>query len=306
MEKVVSLKCLTKAERTVKIFGLDNFRILIVLTIIYEILFCQYAISQTLIGGLHSSRHFIFKMKPNRVSEQNELIINTRDGKTVLRADLMDGIVSGVVQAIEFKPSHGNILIKKKKIKKHCKSTAIRNTNFNEHGVIFEGDFTDEGCAIGFEISFAEQGPKKLDFEIKLTGLPQDSPDDKKPNIVFKFSKNLDQRFYGFGAQASHLNLNHKNVRILSTEQGHGRGLQPYTKVSKWLAPGVTGDELSTYAPVPFYFTEKNRGLYLKNSEYSEFDLSNSRDIKIMVASTSIAGVLIVGDNPLDIVESIY
>ena len=205
--------------------------------------------------------------------------------------------VEGIIQDIDFKEANSNYLVKKKRIKKHCKKPKVSSFSKSGETVSLKGFFEDRKCHLSFAATFRDVSRSRLEFEIKFD---EAQPFSDAFKLKLNFSKNGDKNFFGFGAQASYVNLNGQRVRILSTEQGHGRGLQPYTRLANLVTPGVAGDSVSTYAPVPFTFTEKSRGLYLKNYEYSEFDLKSKYNGSIYLAGNSLRGEFLATKNMLD------
>jgi hypothetical protein len=97
------------------------------------------------------------------------------------------------------------------------------------------------------------------------------------PRTFLTYACEKDENFYGFGESFSFFNLKGRNVPILVSEQGVGRGEQPITDtLNTDVAQGVGGAWYTTYAPKPIYITNHNRTVMLNNSEVSFFNLTAS------------------------------
>jgi hypothetical protein len=102
-----------------------------------------------------------------------------------------------------------------------------------------------------------------------------------------------EESFFGFGAQFTYFDLKGRTVPVLSTEQGHLRGLQPYTFALK-ISKGAAGSWSTTYAALPFYITTQMNALFLENSEYAAFDLEDRDMVEIRVWSHHMRGQILV------------
>ena len=146
---------------------------------------------------------------------------------------------------------------------------------------------------------FALDSRYQLAFSIHLS--------DKLYRKVFlNLASNASEAFYGFGEQFSFINLKGHRVPVMVREDGVGRGLQPITAATNFVfGPYAGGDETSAYKPVPFFFTNRLRALILENHDYALFDLTDADAVTIKVESTNVAGRIIFGDTPKDIVEQV-
>ena len=115
----------------------------------------------------------------------------------------------------------------------------------------------------------------------------------------------------GFGVQYSTFNLKGKRIPILISEQGVGRGLEPLTPFLNEFGDGAGGDWHTSYGAKPIYLSSNNRSMLLYNREIIVFDLRQSEFVEIEVFgddaanSLGIAGRLISGQNPLEMVSEI-
>lgn len=101
--------------------------------------------------------------------------------------------------------------------------------------------------------------------------------------------------------------LKSQKVPIFVCEQGVGRGEGPVTSILNDPA-GVFGefaggDSFTTYCAVPQYISTENRSIFLKNSEYSSFDLRDPHKLVIRLNATHLQGGLIHSDNLLNVLS---
>lgn len=75
-------------------------------------------------------------------------------------------------------------------------------------------------------------------------------------------SKPEGEPVFGGGEQFSYAALNGKYVPLITAEQGVGRGDQPISALVNAIAPGASGADTSTYAPMGFFAT-RNASYYL-------------------------------------------
>ncbi|KDP29251.1 hypothetical protein JCGZ_16640 [Jatropha curcas] len=121
--------------------------------------------------------------------------------------------------------------------------------------------------------------------------------------ICLSYSSELDERFYGFGEQFSHMDFKGKRVPIFVQEQGIGRGDQPITFAANLVSYRAGGNWTTTYAPSPFYMTSKMRSLYLDGYAYSVFDLTRHDRVRIQIHSSSAEGRILHGNSPSELIE---
>lgn len=136
-------------------------------------------------------------------------------------------------------------------------------------------------------------GAKALDFRLQII-------DEKVNQTQLQFLTSPDEHFYGFGEQFSHVDCKGHWIPIVCEEGGIGRG-DRVPKTLKFL--GVAGERFSSYAPVPYFFTNKGRAIFLVNTEPSIFNLRDTHTTTIRVASSCMQGRILCGDTPLDLIE---
>jgi hypothetical protein len=115
-----------------------------------------------------------------------------------------------------------------------------------------------------------------------------------------------DEHIFGFGEQFDALDMKGTCVPILTSEQGVGRGLMPLTFFLNLYLPGAGGSWQTTYTAVPYYITSAMRGMFLENTEFSVFDMSQSgrMTVEVMVgASGTVVGHVMGGAMPKDLIR---
>lgn len=110
---------------------------------------------------------------------------------------------------------------------------------------------------------------------------------------------------FGFGQHYSRWNLKGSRVPVLISEQGVGRGLQPLTFALNFFLHGVGADWHTTYVAKPTYMTSHLRSLLLYETRTCLFDLTRSHTVSAELWSTAMAGAVVMGRSPLDIVTAI-
>jgi alpha-glucosidase len=112
------------------------------------------------------------------------------------------------------------------------------------------------------------------------------------------------ERFYGFGEQACHLDLDGREVPIITQEPGIGRD-HLYTEfLVEAAAHGSSGSTVSSYAPMPYYLSSEGYSLTLENTSYSVFDLRPERETSVRCYTDELVWRLIGGETPMERVES--
>lgn len=157
-----------------------------------------------------------------------------------------------------------------------------------------------DSTSIEYIFHLSENSHKQLAIDIKLVGVTNH-------RIIFSYSSSIQEDFYGFGEQFSFSTLKGQKVPIFVREQGIGRGEEPVTSIlndPKGLFGAFAGgDSFTSYCAVPQYVSTENKCLFLKNSEYSSFDLRDSNKVIVRLNSVNLQGKLINGDNLLDVIS---
>ncbi|MBW4687732.1 MAG: alpha-glucosidase [Komarekiella atlantica HA4396-MV6] len=136
-------------------------------------------------------------------------------------------------------------------------------------------------------------GSKELDFQVQIV-------DGNVNQTQLQFTTSPDEHFYGFGEQFSDIDCKGQWMPIVCEEGGIGRGDRG-PKTLNLL--GVSGNRFSSYAPMPYFLTNKGRSIFLTNTEPSIFNLRDPYIATIRVSSSCMQGRILCGETPLDIIE---
>jgi alpha-glucosidase len=147
-----------------------------------------------------------------------------------------------------------------------------------------------------YRMIFSAVSDNRLGFEVKI-----EDPELNRTYLTYKTEKK--EHFFGFGEQFSRFDMKGERLPIFVMEQGVGRGIQPLTFFAD-LTAGSGGKWHTSYAGVPQYITSEQRALFLKNSEYSVFDLREDDEVQITLFSGNMKGEILNGDSPLALIET--
>ncbi|RCI06237.1 hypothetical protein CU098_012398 [Rhizopus stolonifer] len=179
-------------------------------------------------------------------------------------------------------------------------SQTIQEVSFDKQTLVFSGylNFADQSHQIEYQAQFSAWNEKQLELHVSI---------NDGDRILLSFASNAGEDFYGFGEQFSYSTLKGQKVPIFVREQGIGRGEEPVTSILNnpegVFGEFAGGDSFTTYCPVPQFISTDNRSFFLKNSEYSSFDLRDDDRVTVRVNTAVLEGRLIDGDNLLDLVS---
>lgn len=142
-----------------------------------------------------------------------------------------------------------------------------------------------------------------LAFSVEL--LPR--LDAKAPSynrVLLVAASRADEGIYGFGEQFSYFNQKGRNLPIMVSEQGVGRGLQPITLAADLTNNGAGGKWHTSYAGVPHFITTAQRGLLLDTHDYVEFDMRRDEATVVELHGTQLSGHFLAGNSPLELVTA--
>ncbi len=160
-------------------------------------------------------------------------------------------------------------------------------------GVSLRGTLQCGSTSAAIAMTFAEGSKGALDFELSLT--------DEKPafnQVELVQAADADERIVGFGEQFTFVDLRGRKFPVIVQEGGIGRSDALAASLG-----AVAGSFYSTYAPMPFMFTDRGRALVLDNSEVTWFDLTGSDRISARVAAKQMRGHVLFGEKPRDVIE---
>ncbi|MCB1660536.1 MAG: hypothetical protein KDI39_20125, partial [Pseudomonadales bacterium] len=185
----------------------------------------------------------------------------------------------------------------KENINSQCTDQSI--TSFTQSGteVVFKGRLTgNAACTTNYTLSFTQPLTGHLRYKLSF--------DNASVNYSeLAYSSSSSERFHGFGEQFSILDLKGKVVPVLSEEGGVGRGHQPISGAVNLGSAGAAGNELTTYYAVPQYITNTNKSLFLENTQYSVFDLSDANRVRVRLFSNQMTGRILLGNSMLELIQ---
>jgi alpha-glucosidase len=176
-----------------------------------------------------------------------------------------------------------------------CSNQTVDATDADAAHLTLRGQLRCGERTAGYAMTFTPASEHQLRFDVALT-------DPSFNRVALIFASHAAERFFGFGEQFTHFDLKGRLVPILVQEQGIGRGRQPLTWLVNRVA-GAGGAWHTTYAPVPQYLTSERRALFLENTEYATFDLRAPERVRIAVFASRLAGRLLHGDTPLELIR---
>ena len=146
----------------------------------------------------------------------------------------------------------------------------------------------------GYTLAFSPATGERLRFEAEV--------EEPYNRVYLTYASSSEERFLGFGAQYTYLDMKGRKIPIFIQEQGIGRGAQPITLAANWQAD-AGGRWYTSYASVPHYMTSQMRALFLENYEYSAFDLREEDRVQLEVFSSRMRGQILSGDTPVELIQ---
>jgi len=181
-----------------------------------------------------------------------------------------------------------------------CDDQTIEQILVEKESLILKGKVSGQNCDSGFSLKFSPKSENEISFTLTFS-------DNRLNRVWFFYVSKENESFYGFGEQFSNNDFKGKTPFMFTEEQGVGRGDQPITTGANLLA-GAGGNEYTTYAPIPHYISSENRSLFIENSGYSKFDLTNPESVSIELWETNLQnglnGNLWIGSHPKELVEA--
>jgi alpha-glucosidase len=143
----------------------------------------------------------------------------------------------------------------------------------------------------------------RLRFSVPRAGHLRFDVDVDIDRLALRYASTTDERFHGFGEQYNYLDLKGREVPVITEEQGIGRNHVVISTLVESVASGASGTTLSTYAPMPYYLSNKGYSFALENTAYSVFDLTDEEVTTVRCYDRTMTGRLIAGATPMDRVE---
>jgi alpha-glucosidase len=182
-----------------------------------------------------------------------------------------------------------------------CTTSAPLRASAREGRLELTTSLACEGKQVPVRLTFEARSALALGFELAIEP-PGGSPLDQ---VVLALATRPEERFVGFGEQFTYVNLRGKVMPILVQEGGMGRAPGTVADQIDRLSPGSGGSFYSSYAPMPFYFTDRGRSLLLENSELSWFDLSAPDVVRVRLRGAAMRGRVLAGQTPLELVRAL-
>ncbi|AAS69724.1 alpha-glucosidase [Leptospira interrogans] len=242
---------------------------------------------------LPSKKQFSFGKNFQAIQKENVLEIRSVAG-TFLELSMVKPFLSAAKGEQEVKYKFASFHIKDKIIFR-CDFQSIETMISSLNDFKISGILEGKGCRSKYEIVFIPLDEISIRFKIKIE-------DVSLNRSYFRMVSDETENIFGLGEQFSHFNLKGKTPFLFTEEQGVGRGDQPITTGANLLAD-AGGNEYTTYAPIPFFLTSKNRSVYFENSSYSKFDFSNSEEILVEFRENGLQGIIWKDSSPIKLVQ---
>jgi alpha-glucosidase len=166
--------------------------------------------------------------------------------------------------------------------------------------VVVLGRLAGGTSGVDYKLTFDAISTEHLRFEISVGGA--DAAEINR--IRLRSTSTRDEAFFGFGHQLTDFNQKGNLLPILVQEHGVGRGRPIVTQLVDIFASGGGGNPYVTEAPAPHFISSRLRSLFLENKEYSVFDLRPADAFEIKVWSAVMAGRILYGETPLDLIRA--
>jgi alpha-glucosidase len=182
-----------------------------------------------------------------------------------------------------------------------CESATIQAAHLQRGSLLLTGGFTDanpECAAATWTAQVCETGAHRLSMEIA-------SDDPSFDLITLRTDSDPSEYIWGAGEQFPHnsLNLNGREIPIISQEGGLGRGHLVITPSVNAFSEGSGGTEDSTYYAAAHYITSRNQSLFLENTETAFFDFTDDSAIELRLHASTMNAQVVHGTNPLELIQ---
>ena len=200
-------------------------------------------------------------------ADRNELtILNERQNRILLRLNLKDSFVT-LRRADAMVRERLASYTMADTVKENCRLQQLVSGVASEDVIRIEGL---AGCGASSAI---------VDMTLSLRGetvfFAVKARDPRLNRVRLSFLAEPDEHIFGGGEQFTHLDLRGHRLPMLSEEQGVGRGAQPITAGAN-LTAGAGGSDVTTYAPIPFFFTSAYRSFDSMQYTYQLWDFKGT------------------------------
>lgn len=203
------------------------------------------------------------------------------------------GFIHGA-QAIDMVEDSRGSFVFEEEIIEILSNQSIENIDLINNQLVIKGKVYNNAVQTDYTLIFKSNGDNQLNFDVNFEN-------NTFNRVYFTYSAEEEEAFYGFGEQCSFFNNKGKKIPIWVNEQGVGRGdiTDPIINAVLGLSGG---NETSNYISVPHYISTSNRSLYLENTNYSVFDLTESDKVQIDTWSSHLVGNIISGNSPKELI----
>lgn len=163
-----------------------------------------------------------------------------------------------------------------------------------ENKIVITGQLFNASASTNYTLTFMANGQNLVNFDVKFS-------DTTFNRTYFTYAAANDESFYGFGEQCSFFNNKGKQIPIWVNEQGVGRGDITDPIINAVLGASG-GTNTSNYISVPHYITNHNKSIFLTNTCYTVFDLTQTDKVQINAWTNHLNGNIISGNTPKDLI----
>ena len=250
-----------------------------------------------------TTEHFTFDIAES--INGSTLKIQRRTGKLEVAFETPYGqsFIGAHIAEVEFEDHHQSFRANTK-VSLVCDFAKINSVvPIENKGLELKGELLGQDCKLPFVFKMTELSEFDVKFDFKVDKKYSDLGNivNKKmprhPLLYVNLESNAAENIYGFGSQMTHFNQKGLTIPIEVMEQGIGRNQKtPMLFILEKIANGSTGTTEASYAPVPAYVTNQNRGMILENSEMTVFDLQNKNIIKAYSRTENLVGHFLIAD----------
>ncbi|MBM9501318.1 alpha-glucosidase [Leptospira sp. 201903071] len=268
-------------------------RSFLILTLFVCFSFCNRPFANYTKLTLPKEKQFTFGKGFQAIQKEGVLEIRSSQG-IFLELSLESPFLSAAKGEQKVKSKFASFHIQDK-IQTRCDLQSLERILSNEKELTISGKLEGENCKTDYEIRFIPLDETALEFKVVFS-------DSSLNRSYIRILSEKNENIFGLGEQFSHFNFKGKTPFLLTEEQGLGRGDQPITAGANLMA-GAGGNEYSTYTPIPFFLTSKNRSFYFENSSYSIFDFSKPEEITIEFRENGLKGSIWKNSSPSQLVQ---